>query len=34
MPDFDSLMQEWPPEMEELLQNIRAPPEDIDISLE
>jgi len=34
MPDIDSLMEEWPPEMEEALNNLRLPNEDIDMSLE
>lgn len=33
MPDIDSLMQVWPPEVEELLNDIPAPSEDIDLSL-
>ncbi|KAM9414390.1 intraflagellar transport protein 46 homolog isoform 2-T2 [Pholidichthys leucotaenia] len=33
MPDIDSLMQEWPPEVEELLGRVRLPPARLDCSL-
>jgi intraflagellar transport protein 46 len=33
MPDIDSLMQVWPQEVEELLAEIAAPSEEIDLSL-
>jgi len=33
MPDIDSLMQVWPAEVEELLNEMKAPSEDIDLSL-
>ena len=33
MPDIDSLMKEWPPEVEELLAGLAAPIEEIDLSL-
>ncbi|XP_059482061.1 intraflagellar transport protein 46 homolog isoform X2 [Neocloeon triangulifer] len=34
MPDVDSLMQEWPPEVEMILQEQGLPPPDLDCSLE
>ncbi|CAN8003394.1 unnamed protein product, partial [Ixodes hexagonus] len=34
MPDIESLMQEWPPEYEELLKEVRLPSADLDCSLE
>uniref|UniRef100_A0A3B3BL25 Intraflagellar transport protein 46 homolog n=1 Tax=Oryzias melastigma TaxID=30732 RepID=A0A3B3BL25_ORYME len=34
LPDIDSLMQEWPPEMEELLGRLRPPPARLSCSLE
>ncbi|KAK0406579.1 hypothetical protein QR680_018665 [Steinernema hermaphroditum] len=34
MPDFDKLMQEWPPEIEQLLGELKLPTSDIDCSLE
>lgn len=34
MPDIDSLMQEWPPEVEVALQDQGLPPPDLDCSLE
>jgi intraflagellar transport protein 46 len=33
MPDIDSLMQIWPAEVEELLNDLAAPSEEIDLSL-
>ena len=33
MPDIDSLMQVWPPEVEELLEDVSTPSEEIDLSL-
>lgn len=33
MPDIDSLMQVWPQEVEELLADVAAPSEEIDLSL-
>ena len=33
MPDIDALMEEWPPEMEEALNNLHLPNEDIDLDL-
>jgi intraflagellar transport protein 46 len=33
MPDIDSLMQVWPAEVEELLSDMKAPSEEIDLSL-
>lgn len=33
MPDIDSLMQVWPQEVEELLSDVAAPSEDIDLAL-
>ena len=33
MPDIDSLMEEWPPEMEEAFNNLTLPNEDIDLDL-
>ena len=33
MPDIDSLMQIWPSEVEELLSDMKAPSEEIDLSL-
>ncbi|RVE60947.1 hypothetical protein OJAV_G00185980 [Oryzias javanicus] len=33
LPDIDSLMQEWPPEMEELLGRLRPPPARLSCSL-
>lgn len=33
-PDIDHLMQEWPAEVEDALQNLRFPSEEIDMSLE
>jgi hypothetical protein len=34
MPEIDSLMQEWPPEVEMALQDQGLPPPDLDCSLE
>jgi len=34
MPDIDSLMQVWPPEVEDVLNEIKLPSEDLDVSLE
>jgi intraflagellar transport protein 46 len=34
MPDVDSLMQVWPPEVEDVLSEIKLPSEDLDVSLE
>ena len=34
MPDIDSLMAAWPPEIEEVLSEIKLPSEDLDVSLE
>ena len=31
MPDFDLLMEEWPPEMEQALQNLEFPTPEIDM---
>jgi intraflagellar transport protein 46 len=33
MPDIDSLMQVWPQEVEELLNEVTTPSEEIDLSL-
>lgn len=33
MPDIDSLMKEWPSEVEDLLAGLAAPSEDIDLAL-
>jgi intraflagellar transport protein 46 len=33
MPDIDSLMQVWPAEVEELLGEVAAPSEEIDLSI-
>lgn len=33
MPDIDHLIQEWPPEIEELLKNVGLPPPDLDCDL-
>lgn len=33
MPDIDSLMQEWPAEVEEILSEINMPNEEIDLAL-
>jgi intraflagellar transport protein 46 len=33
MPDIDSLMKEWPAEVEDLLADVTAPSEEIDLSL-
>jgi intraflagellar transport protein 46 len=34
MPDIDSLMQVWPAEVEDVLNEIKLPSEDLDVSLE
>ncbi len=34
MPDIDTLMQEWPPEFEELLKQVDLPTADMEIPLE
>lgn len=34
MPDIESLMQEWPPEFEELLKEVGLPSADLDCTLE
>lgn len=34
MPDIDSLIQEWPPQLEELLRNISLPAADLDCDLQ
>ncbi|XP_072314939.1 intraflagellar transport protein 46 homolog [Eucyclogobius newberryi] len=34
MPDVDALLQEWPPELEELLGRVRLPTADLDLSLD
>lgn len=33
MPDIETLMQEWPPEFEEMLKNINLPSADLDCEL-
>mmetsp|Transcript_10290 Transcript_10290/g.12055 ORF Transcript_10290/g.12055 Transcript_10290/m.12055 type:complete len:381 (-) Transcript_10290:807-1949(-) len=33
MPDIETLMQEWPPEVEEMLNSIKLPDESLDLSL-
>ena len=33
MPDIDKLMQEWPPEFEELLKEVDLPTADLDCDL-
>lgn len=33
MPEFDSLMQEWPPEFEEMLKEVGLPTADLDCDL-
>lgn len=34
MPDINTLMQEWPQEVEQILEEIKIPSEDIDLTLE
>lgn len=34
MPDIDTLMQEWPPEVEEVIQEHGIPSEDFECDLE
>lgn len=34
MPEIDDLMQVWPQEIEDAIQNIKFPSEEIDLSLE
>ncbi|GBG90504.1 hypothetical protein CBR_g50849 [Chara braunii] len=34
MPDIEKLMQEWPPEIEELLARIQLPTADLDVDLQ
>ena len=34
MPEIDSLMEVWPPEMEEAFQSLKLPTEELDFSLE
>jgi len=33
MPDIDSLIQEWPPQLEDLLKNISLPSSELDCDL-
>ena len=33
MPDVESLMQEWPPEVEEMLKNVNLPSAELDCDL-
>lgn len=32
MPEFDNLMEEWPPELQDAMRNIQFPGPDVDLS--